>query len=463
MPSQRIEAVTWKDTALNEAKRYLGASRNERVVFGFGRVTEKKGRRKMVIKTVLIPEDTDYLVSDPVHVKLDSAKVNLKIKAREESGQKLATAIHSQSMSEPSQGDVQSALQLVEFHPSLLIGTFCRGVIRFWQFDHDDHMTMLPWKVIETKRYGRQIKAFGEEGQFRLADSSVLCVACGGGMFKVITDLALAGVGSLTIIDPDRLEESNLARIPLSAEDIGSKKVEATARYIRGLRPEIDLKTYDGRVQTYDRADFAKHDVAVVGTDNVLSKIYCNRLAVQNQMPIVILGAGIEASQNRIEKMGGNCRVVLAGRTNCYECNKNFTAEQLQLDYMPPGRMEELRRRGYGITEPVVPAVTSLNSIVAGIGVLEVQKLLTDAAPPVAYTYFDALTNRSIDIKEPRDMKCPTCSSFWPPSDEDINRKRGSLFRRLGKRLLRHRHEGVSENERQDAPSASLDGTTIFS
>jgi len=66
---------------------------------------------------------------------------------------------------------------------------------------------------MDTDRFERQIRLFGEDGQKKIQNASVAIVGAGGLGSHVVQQLGFLGVGSLIIIDPDELEETNRNRL----------------------------------------------------------------------------------------------------------------------------------------------------------------------------------------------------------------------------------------------------------
>ena len=95
------------------------------------------------------------------------------------------------------------------------------------------------------ERYLRQmtVPEVGPEGQRRLAEASVLVVGAGGLGSPVLQTLAGAGVGRLTIVDHDRVAESNLHRQPLyGVADLGTPKALAARAALRRANPEVTIE-----------------------------------------------------------------------------------------------------------------------------------------------------------------------------------------------------------------------------
>ena len=96
-----------------------------------------------------------------------------------------------------------------------------------------------------TDRYARQtiLPEVGPQGQARLAAATVLVVGAGGLGCAALPYLAAAGVGRLTIVDHDKVEESNLHRQPLyRMSDIGQPKVQAARAALAALNPATGIE-----------------------------------------------------------------------------------------------------------------------------------------------------------------------------------------------------------------------------
>jgi molybdopterin/thiamine biosynthesis adenylyltransferase len=116
-------------------------------------------------------------------------------------------------------------------------------------------------------RYARQmvLSEVGAEGQARLAAASVLVVGAGGLGCPVLQYLAGAGVGRLTIVDHDAVEETNLHRQPLYAmADIGKPKAETAAAVLKRFNPTIEATPVVARLTPQNAA------ALVAGADLVI-------------------------------------------------------------------------------------------------------------------------------------------------------------------------------------------------
>jgi adenylyltransferase/sulfurtransferase len=132
----------------------------------------------------------------------------------------------------------------------------------------------------QVRRYARHIilPGIGGDGQAKLLDAKVLCIGAGGLGSPVAMYLAAAGVGTLGIVDFDRVDESNLQRqIIHSTADVGRPKVESAAETIRALNPDVKVIPYQTRINVENILDIIKeYDIIVDGSDNFDTRYLVN-------------------------------------------------------------------------------------------------------------------------------------------------------------------------------------------
>lgn len=143
----------------------------------------------------------------------------------------------------------------------------------------------------ELSRYDRHLSLpeVDTEGQLRLKNSRVLIIGAGGLGSPLGLYLAAAGIGTLGIVDFDRVDESNLQRQVLhGTQDVGELKTDSAKRRLMDLNPLIEVKTHDQRF-TSDRALelVAEYDLVVDGTDNFPTRYLVNDACVLLKKPNV--------------------------------------------------------------------------------------------------------------------------------------------------------------------------------
>ena len=146
----------------------------------------------------------------------------------------------------------------------------------------------------ELKRYNRQLilREVGREGQERLRRARVLVVGAGGLGSPAAYYLAAAGVGTLGIVDSDRVDLSNLQRQILHrTEDLGRPKVESAARALRALNPLIEVKTYPVKLTPANAMEtIGGYDVVIDAVDNFPARFLLNDACVLSGTPLVEAG-----------------------------------------------------------------------------------------------------------------------------------------------------------------------------
>jgi molybdopterin/thiamine biosynthesis adenylyltransferase/rhodanese-related sulfurtransferase len=126
------------------------------------------------------------------------------------------------------------------------------------------------------ERYARQLSlpGFGMEGQTKLGNAKVLVIGAGGLGSPVIQYLAAAGVGTIGIIDGDRVEPSNLHRqLLFTTDDIGKSKALVAGDKVKKINPEITCHTFDHPVTNKNAFDlFKSYEIIVDCTDNFTAR-----------------------------------------------------------------------------------------------------------------------------------------------------------------------------------------------
>jgi len=224
----------------------------------------------------------------------------------------------------------------------------------------------------ERERYGRHLllPELGEAGQERLKAARVLLVGAGGLGSPAALYLAAAGIGTLTIVDHDRVDLSNLQRQVLyDSGDVGAPKAEAAARRLRALNPGTRV---DARVLRVDAGNVlelvAGHDLVVDGSDRLPTRYLVADACVLAGKPLV------SAAIHRFEGQAFSYRPGAP----CYRCLFPESARAAAPSCAEAGVL--------GVLPGILGSVQAAEAIklVAGIGTPLLGRLLT----------FDALEMR---------------------------------------------------------------------
>ena len=163
--------------------------------------------------------------------------------------------------------------------------------------------------------YSRQtvLSELGVKGQEKIRSAKVAIIGLGGLGSVSALYLALAGVGTLTLVDQDTVEVNNLHRQVLySMADLRYPKVEAAERRIGQINPEVKINAIAENVRAENLESLlADSDCVVDGLDNMQTRHLINKYCVEKSVPFVFGGAiGME----------GNVVVFKSPETPCLEC-----------------------------------------------------------------------------------------------------------------------------------------------
>ena len=137
------------------------------------------------------------------------------------------------------------------------------------------------------------LKEVGEEGQLKLLNARVLIVGAGGLGSSAIPYLAAAGVGTLGLVDFDRVDMSNLNRqIIHGTGDIGRLKVDSAMDAVERVNPDVKVIPYRFRLTPENALEMVSaFDMVMDATDNLDTKFLLNDTCYFTKKPYVFGGA----------------------------------------------------------------------------------------------------------------------------------------------------------------------------
>ncbi len=276
-------------------------------------------------------------------------------------------------------------------------------------------------------RFDRNIPFFGEQGQSRICACNVAIVGIGGLGTHVVQQLALLGVGELTLIDAEELDKTNRNRyIGVKHDDAipGTRKVDLGERIAKEIDPNIKVsKIFDTLVSEAAFEAITKADYVFGCVDRDGPRLILNELCAAYSRPYIDLATEIVSGESSI--YGGRVCVNHNGQ-GCIVCLDLIDVAEAQRDLSGP-QMEEIEEALYGVRKEhlgrVGPSVVSLNGLVASIGVTEFMVAVTGVRQPIRLAEYRGNIGKvfvSMDAPKP---DCYYCKSTWGRGDEaDVQR-----------------------------------------
>jgi len=167
----------------------------------------------------------------------------------------------------------------------------------------------------QIERYNRHIilEQVGDTGQQKLLDSKVLIVGVGGLGTPACLYLAAAGVGTIGIIDDDKVDLTNLQRQVIHhTDDVGVDKVESAANKMRAINTDITVKTYKQRAKADNiRQIVSQYDFVIDAADNFTAKFLINDACYFEKKAFSHAG---------VLCFDGQLMTIVPDESTCYRC-----------------------------------------------------------------------------------------------------------------------------------------------
>jgi adenylyltransferase/sulfurtransferase len=241
----------------------------------------------------------------------------------------------------------------------------------------------------ERQRYLRHLllPEVGVEGQKRLAASSVLVVGAGGLGSPAALYLAAAGVGTIGLVDFDKVDATNLQRqILYDDNSVGRNKVEAARERLLDLNPLINVVAHECRLSAANAISLVgRYDLVLDGTDSFAARYLVNDACVLLGTPNV---------HGAIFRFEGQVTVYWPPEGPCYRC---LFPEPPPADAVP------------NCAEAGVLGV--LPGVIGCLQTVEALKILLRIGEPLIgrLLLYDALAARFREVRVPRAADCPLC------------------------------------------------------
>ena len=249
--------------------------------------------------------------------------------------------------------------------------------------------TIIHFSDEQLLHYSRQIMLphFGIEGQQKLREAHVVIIGLGGLGSPAAMYLAAAGIGTLTLVDFDQVEHSNLQRqIIHSTHSLGESKVDSARKTLQALNPETEIICVSTKLEQEELQTMLNNISCVIdASDNFATRFLVNRACFTTKTPLVSAAA-----------------IQYEGHVSVFDMQDDDSACYACL--YPEDGEDNTNCSDNGILAPVVGIIGSMQALeaiklIAGIGDPLVNRLMI----------FDALEMQWRTMKLGKDNNCPVC------------------------------------------------------
>lgn len=268
---------------------------------------------------------------------------------------------------------------------------------------------------IDADLHDRSLRVLTEAGQQRIAATTVAIAGTGGLGFLLAKQLARLGVQKLVLIDPDRIEPSNLNRLTGTTRwDVERPKVSVLAQQLHETGLDVTVKTVMERVEDAEEA-LAGCDVIIGTVDQVSTRSFLNQYCVQHLRYYIDAGTVIRTDEDAdaVTSIEGIVQLIAPGANACYACLDRADPERARREHLSDEEVEAEIEEGYIEDSELAPepAVITLNGTIASQAASVFARLVAGYAAPPDMLRYEELDADLTALTTHRDPQCPTCGT----------------------------------------------------
>jgi molybdopterin/thiamine biosynthesis adenylyltransferase len=401
-------SITFLEKDYTDLLQHLFTDRQkERAAYLLCRISSTSMEDRLLVREIIRVKDEDVEESSETHMKIRSRSFMSAMK-RADITKQLFVFVHSHpdGLVNHSKKDDFEEKQLFQtayiriktsgVHASLVLSSPDKPVGRAWLADGTTKSMTVIRVIGERFRFyyneeesaqipdffDRQVRAFGNDIQKLLGKLHIAIVGSGGTGSAICEELIRLGVGTLTVIDGQRFEKSNVNRVYGShTTDEGEKKVALMERLASEIGLGTKINSVDRPISFESAVKKLKNSDIIFGcTDDQWGRSILVRGAVYYGIPVFDMGVKIDSKDGIIKSIEGRVTTLL-GEYACLFCRQRITEKAVyeqSLAELDPEQLKKLIKQGYAdeLATPS-PSVISFTSGTASLAINEMLHRLT--------------------------------------------------------------------------------------